>query len=233
MNCPNCHTVCGENDCYCYRCGTPLQEEAVPAPPKKGSHWVPILILVILSALGMLLYFATAGKDTPPKNTFSHQSDTPWFSLENGTLYFDEFLYTGGSELSVPSEVEGQAVIALGEGCFLDCDTLTAVFLPDTLLSIENDAFAGCDSLRGIYIPASVQRIGSRAFYNCAGLEAVCIPDSISQVGERAFAECNSLYYIFYLGDYDEWAELYGEFINPYTGVFCEDGSFYQGGDPW
>ena len=48
MICPNCQNACGERDHFCCRCGSPLQE-AVPA--KKGALWVPVLILILLSAV--------------------------------------------------------------------------------------------------------------------------------------------------------------------------------------
>ena len=57
MICPNCQNVCGERDHFCCRCGSPLQE-AVPA--KKGALWVPVLILILLSAVGIAVFFCTA-----------------------------------------------------------------------------------------------------------------------------------------------------------------------------
>lgn len=230
MNCPNCQTLCGDSDRFCYLCGTPLRAEAEIPKPKKGSRWVPALILILMSAVGIVLFFATADRSEAKRGDFDSAEDG-WFYVENGVLYFDAFSYTGGSELTVPSEVSGQTVSALSEDCFAFCTDLTCVILPDTLSSIGDGAFYGCTSLRGIYIPDHVNVIGEEAFYGCTDLEAVRIPGNLHLIREDAFDGCSYLGYIFYDGTHDQWTALYDEFINPYTGVFCADGSFYQGGD--
>ena len=227
MICPNCHTQCGDGDRFCYLCGTVLQPEAQPPKPKRGSHWVPVLILIVMSVAGIALYFATAGKNAPIRA----EGNSNWFYVQNGVLYFEEHRYTGGSELTVPSEIAGETVYALSEECFANCTELTTVILPDTLSSIGEGAFYGCTSLRGIYIPDHVNIIGEEAFYGCSSLEAIRIPGTLHDIREDAFDNCGYLGYIFYEGTHDSWTALYDEFINPYVGVFCEDGSFYQGGD--
>lgn len=234
MLCPNCTHLCGDDHRFCMICGTDLHPEAgaVVIPPelrpRKGSHWVPILILVLLSALGTLVYFATAGRSPTP----SVQSDLPWFSIVDGELYFDERVYTGGSEVTVPAEINGEAVLYLSEACFADCESITTVHLPETLEWIGAEAFRGCTALRGLYIPDSVWFIGEMAFENCSALEALAVPNSMEYIEDHAFDSCSKLFYIFYSGSIDDWTDLYDAYITPYTLVYCEDGSFYQGGDP-
>ena len=223
MICPNCQTLCGESDRFCYLCGTQLRQPK----PRKGSRWIPALILVLISVTGLALFFATAGNNAPVRA----EGSSDWFYIRNGVLYFEKHRYTGGEELTVPSEIAGETVYALGEDCFADCTALTTVYLPDTLSSIGDGAFAGCTSLRGISVPESVNVIGSKAFYGCTSLEAVSISGRTKIIREDAFDDCSYLGYIFFDGLYDEWTALYSEFINPYVGVFCSDGSFYQGGD--
>jgi len=223
MICPNCQTICNDTDRFCYVCGNPLQQPK----PKKGSRWIPLLLLILMSAAGIIGFFATAGKNTPIRA----QGSTPWFYVQNGVLYFEESRYDGSAELTVPSEIAGQTVYALGENCFADCTALTTVNLPDTLASIGDNAFSGCTSLRGIAIPESVNVIGEKAFYGCSALEAVSLSGHVRQIREDAFDDCSYLGYIFYDGLHQEWTALYDEFINPYVGVICRDGSFYQGGE--
>ena len=111
MICPNCQNACGERDHFCCRCGSPLQE-AVPA--KKGALWVPVLILILLSAIGIAVFFCTA----PGKRHAHSSADAPWFAVQNGVLYFDESRYAGSGELSVPNQVDGETVTSLSDGCF-------------------------------------------------------------------------------------------------------------------
>lgn len=233
MNCPNCNSLCEEHYNYCTHCGTRLVEEAAVPTVKKGSHLVPVLIMLVLSLVGLGIYFATAQTPTASgKPDLPALSDTPWFSIRDGSVSFDPALYEGSSELEIPRQVNGQTVTSLADGCFENCTELTTVILPDTVETIGSYAFYGCTSIRGIALPSSVTSIEEGAFYGCTELEAICIPATVTQIGADAFDLCDNLWYIFYLGNYEQWTGLYGEFINVYTGVYCEDGSFYQGGDP-
>ena len=228
MFCPNCGHECAAQDRFCSNCGAPL---SAPVRPKMGRHWVPILIMTLIFAIGTGLFFAfpVNRQEKPP---VIESQETPWFYADNGIVYFDAKKYTGGSELTVPAELNGQRIIALGEGCFKNCDQLTSVILPDTLQAIGEDAFSGCTALRGIEIPESVMLIGEGAFSGCAALEAICVYEGVRSIGEGAFSGCSKLFYIYFSGDFQEWNELYAEFINPYTTVFAEDGTFYQGETP-
>ena len=72
----------------------------------------------------------------------------------------------------------------------LGCKNTT---IPNTVVSIGNDAFKGCNGLTEITIPNSVQTIGEYAFYNCTGLTSVTIGNSVTSIGIWAFSGCNSL----------------------------------------
>lgn len=218
MNCPICNTVCGEKDSFCYRCGAPLK----PAPQvKKGSHLAPILILILLSILGTVVFFAV-----PPKPDTDTSAQMPWFRLSDGYLYFDSASYTGGSELTVPSRFDGELVYGLGEGCFENCTGITTVILPDSLEEIGPSAFSGCTQLRGIYLPDSLWAVGSEAFSGCESLEAIRIPETLFYLESGAFEGCGKLHYIFFDGEYANWQMLYPDYITEDTIVSCPDGLF-------
>ena len=224
----------------CPSCGNEFDEQAFSCPVcdfipietsrfKKGRHWVPILIMALIFSFGTALFFILPGTPAPAEDV----ADTaPWFRIEEGILYFDKTGYTGGIELTVPETVDGITVTALADGCFENCTELTSVTLPQTLLAIGEDAFRGCTALRGIEIPESVVFIGESAFAGCSSMEAVCVYGSLKHVGRGAFIGCSKLFYIYYSGFFLDWDALYGEFINPYTTVFAEDGTFYQGKRP-
>lgn len=234
MYCPNCYRPYRPNDRFCPVCGTNLTlqpDEPVTRwnrPTRKGTHWIPILILVLLSVFGTLVFFATAGLSPEPEAP-AVQSDTPWFSVRNGDLYFDESLYTGGSELTVPEEINGETVLYLSDGCFASCDGLTTVHLPDTLEWIGTDAFLDCTALRGLYIPDSVWYIGGSAFDGCIALEAISISRTMEEIEPDAFRDCPKLRFIFFSGTTEEWHNLYRSFINSDTTVYCEDGTISPG----
>lgn len=210
MNCPNCNAFCDDNHYFCSRCGTRLVAET---PAKKGSHWVPVLILVILSILGTVLYFAAAG------------DPLSCFQVKDGALYFDQTLYTGSEELTVPEQISGSTVYSISDSCFADCDHITTVTLPDSVENIGSHAFEDCDSLRGIRLPESVTIIGAKAFAGCSSLEAVSIPASAAYIAPDAFEGCTDLRYVFYAGTLEDWLYLYGPYMDSGVEVYCGVGN--------
>ena len=139
MNCPKCNRSHAEADAFCRFCGTPLFEK-----PKKrrGNLLAPWIAVVCMSVLGLILYFIQ------PLSSF--ENDTPWFTVEDGILYFDPYLYEGSSEITVPSAIGGEPVLELSGGCFSDMTQITAIHLPDSLQVIGDYAFSDCTALRGI-----------------------------------------------------------------------------------
>ncbi len=198
---------------------------------KKGRHWVPLVIMAVLAVCCTVLFYAIPLETVEP-TVRTGGSEMPWFSVEDGILYFDESKYTGESQLTVPKEINEAVVTAISEGCFRDCGELTAIILPETLKAIGEEAFHGCAALRGIEIPESVVFLGKGAFSQCAALEAICISNKLQHIGSGAFDGCTGLRYVYFLGDFREWTGLYRDFIDPSVVISCEDGRFYQGGDP-
>lgn len=84
-------------------------------------------------------------------------------------------------------------VVAIAEGAFANCDSLTSVSIPNSVTSIGSSAFLCCYSLASVNIPDSVTRINAHAFRECRSLESIVIPDAVTYLGEVAFYGCRSL----------------------------------------
>ena len=85
---------------------------------------------------------------------------------------------------------EGSTITAIGEECFVDCDALEQVILPDTVTRIEDKAFVTCEDLRYVYLPEGLQHIGSSAFDYCDELSYIYVPDSVTSIDSYAFDDC-------------------------------------------
>lgn len=192
-----------------------------PSPISKSKKRLPYWIMAVLFIVGFVLFLGLREDDdlyTDP--------DMPWFSISQGVLYFDDYLYTGPEELIVPESIANQTVTMLSTGCFAQCTDLITIHLPQTLQIIGDAAFLGCTALRGVYIPGQVVSIGDEAFAQCGKLESLVIPYSVQYIGNAAFDSCQNLLYIFYGGPEEAWRSLYAEPIAPKTFIFTPDGSF-------
>jgi len=71
--------------------------------------------------------------------------------------------------------------------------TLTTIVLPNTLVSIAQNAFYNCIGLTGIVFPSSVTTIGDDSFSFCSGLTNATIPSTVTSIGYRVFRSCPTL----------------------------------------
>ena len=66
----------------------------------------------------------------------------------------------------VPSEIDGNSVVAIGSEVFADNAEIIAVAISDGITTIADGAFANCTLLETVYIPSSVADMGSKVFEN-------------------------------------------------------------------
>jgi prepilin-type N-terminal cleavage/methylation domain-containing protein len=96
------------------------------------------------------------------------------------------------------AKVDGDLVISneigiIGENACSGINTLTAVYLPESIIEIQEYAFDGCEGLTEIIIPDSVTTIGNYAFDWCSGLKQVTIGSGVRNMGAGAFSWCYTL----------------------------------------
>lgn len=110
---------------------------------------------------------------------------------ENSSYYFDngcimakstkELIY-GINSCIIPNDAK-----KIG-GFAFSGSSIETITLPDSLLSIGENAFSSCKSLTAITIPNSVTSIGKEAFNQCSQLSSMVLPDSVITLGESCFA---------------------------------------------
>ena len=124
---------------------------------------------------------------------FTAESESDWLYTEGE----DGVTITGyiGSEtqVTVPAQINGKNVVAIGESAFANAGAIVSVTLPDTVATIGQGAFQRCLKLESINFPEGLTTIGAEAFFFCNALTAVSLPDSVSTIGEDAFAYCDAL----------------------------------------
>ena len=99
------------------------------------------------------------------------------------------------TDIVIPSTYHGLPVTEIGKNAFSDRASayITSVLIPDSIITIGDNAFSDCDSLTSIEIPDSVTTIGSSVFSACSNLTSIEIPDGVTTIGDYAFQYCSSL----------------------------------------
>ncbi|MBE6696690.1 MAG: hypothetical protein E7587_09610 [Ruminococcaceae bacterium] len=121
-------------------------------------------------------------------------SNNPNFMSIDGNLYSKDGTVliqyaTGKTETSfeIPHGVK-----TVGCGAFLCNRSLDTIIIPDSVISIDQDAFRET-LITSIAIPNGVTSIGNYEFAYCRGLTNVEFPSSVTSIGNYVFLNCSSL----------------------------------------
>jgi len=93
-----------------------------------------------------------------------------------------------GSTYEIPS-----TITTLGQLCFVWCDLLTEINVPENVTKIEMGAFGGCVNLTTVRLPSSLEKVPGQTFFKCMGLKEVIVPEGIKGIESGAFAGCEGL----------------------------------------
>ena len=99
------------------------------------------------------------------------------YNVLNGTRVIADGAFSEASESGITEIILPDSVVSIGEDAFLGYETLEQIVLPDSLKIIGDGAFWGCESLKTITIPENIDYIGGRAFNYCNSLENISLPD--------------------------------------------------------
>ncbi|GMI16646.1 hypothetical protein TrLO_g6294 [Triparma laevis f. longispina] len=77
---------------------------------------------------------------------------------------------------------------------FGQCESLTTISFPTTIISIDENAFADCSNLENVdLLHTSLQELGNYAFSDCSELKSMTIPDSLQTFDANVFFCCHKL----------------------------------------
>ena len=123
----------------------------------------------------------------------------------------------------VSLNITGNALTAIPDNAFIECETLVGITIPNSVKSIGEGAFAFCESLTSVTIPNSVTSIGGSAFSECTSLTSVTIPNSVTSIGDSAFSDCTRLTSVTFQGtiaadDLGGYRSSVSRFLDPFEG---------------
>ncbi len=154
----------------------------------------------LLAAIAIMCMWQYAQGQTFPVITPSNH--TVYFQLDNGAAeatYCSYNMPNYGTSLSgtliIPDSVEynnvSYPVTAIGYNAFHHAYGMDTVILPNTIVTIKQDAFCACSDLASVRIPNSVTTIGNVAFGACHNLSDLTIGESVVTIGDQAF-DCDT-----------------------------------------
>ena len=83
-------------------------------------------------------------------------------------------------------------VITISDDAFNFCRELTSIIIPNSVITIGKGVFEHCYGLTSVEIGNSVESIGDFAF--CwSGLTSITIPNSVKSIGRYIFSDCSNL----------------------------------------
>lgn len=130
--------------------------------------------------------------------------DSETAAVTNRESFYGEGDYTGNNyngyvyrgDVVIPSEIthlgDTYSVNRIGKNCFANAKLLKTVYIPQTVISVEDYAFSN-SGIKSINIPSSVESIGQYAFYQCYALSYINLPNSFKTIERGAFSQCKSL----------------------------------------
>lgn len=86
-----------------------------------------------------------------------------------------------------------QTVLSIADNAFQSTNDISAVAFPNGLTSIGEYAFSSCSHLTQVSLPSSVRTIGTRAFSACQKLTSATLPSSVDSMGTGVFMGCSAL----------------------------------------
>ncbi len=132
-----------------------------------------ISILLILAALAAcMLPLAGCNKYTHIVISSQQIRDFYCSMYEDDTIEIIKYLGSDGKVL-VPAGLKDRKVVGISTRAFLECESVTEVYLPATLTSLPAKLFDSCPNLKAIYIPLSVTSIGKNLVSDCPQFEKI------------------------------------------------------------
>ena len=142
------------------------------------------------------------GVNSAPAESFQYEV------TEDNTIRLTAYTGEGGAVI-IPDEIDGKPVTALGEGLFKNSETLTALSIPESVVSIEKDLLTGCRTIKVLRTPqlgaTRAPEDGFLAYFFGAAtyegmgfkvstsLDTVILHDTVEKIAKGAFLDCDRL----------------------------------------
>ena len=146
-------------------------------------------IVTSLDTSNPTVSFARPGESST-SNTYTGEINVPNTVTYNDVTYNVTGIAAGAFESSsVTKVILPDSIVTIGNNAFRFATSLTSVNIPSSVTVIADQTFSGCSALNELTISGDITKIGSAAFSGCSSLTTFSIPDSVTEIGPSAFSE--------------------------------------------
>ncbi len=93
----------------------------------------------------------------------------------------------------IPSSINNQKVLSLGNWLFASDNNLRSVIFEEGITNLGYYSFGYCGGLEEVMLPSSLTNLSEYAFYSCENLKKVTMGNNVKNIGMMAFKYCSSL----------------------------------------
>lgn len=113
------------------------------------------------------------------------------YTVADTVTKIDRNAFSGCSGLTAITLPEG--LVTLEYGVFLGCTALKEVTLPDSLVTTYGGTFSGCTALERVWLGKGLTNVSATMFKDCTALKEVHLPVALTSIWGSAFENCASL----------------------------------------
>ena len=149
-------------------------------------------LLSVLLVLAMVLAILPVGAMAAENDPITKDGFTFGRAFVHGGLMVTGYEDKDATELTIPSEVDGQPVTELGGGCFMGFASLKSVTIPESVVHLWPNVFKDCTALTDVQFQGESVIVEGGDFDNCTSLEEITLPKQ-SMVANYMFDGCTNL----------------------------------------
>lgn len=128
------------------------------------------------------------------KWTFVPTDDLAMMLNSDGTAYAVAGIGNakGIENIVIPVLYKNLPVTAIAINAFAENQTITSVYVPNSVTVVGNGAFDGCSNLVSVTFDCNAE-LGLKMFNDCAKLERVVLPQNMTAIKKDMFRSCKNL----------------------------------------
>jgi hypothetical protein len=154
-----------------------------------GTGVSSVIIGTNVTSIGSYAFY-----DCASVTAISVNSTNLYYSSTNGALFdkkqttLIQFPCAIGGSYAVPGTVTN-----IDGGAFGDDFSITNVFIPDSVTTMDLEVFYSCQDLISVSLSGNLKSISEESFFDCVSLVSIAIPNSVTNIDTYAFYYCLNL----------------------------------------